>query len=137
MAAKNTSFDDFDHKNSFSGITTTEFDVASTIVKATWAGVSSMWAVCDSAVKTAKRDVCYGLLIAWYLTDHHPDKVVGVDTDGGRPVASKRAKDIHIQFKTLGLPAALEILSSNSFGLLAAQMLYGAPETMGVYGGED
>lgn len=137
MAAKNTSFNDFDHKSSFSGVTSDEFDVALTMVKATWTGVSSMWAVCDPTVKALKRDVCYGLLIAWYLTDHHPDKVVGTDTDGGRPVASKRAKDIQIQFKTLGLPASLEILSSNSFGLLAAQMLYGAPETMGVYGGED
>lgn len=126
---------DFSYKRFFTSLNNDEFEYAKDTVYAMWTGVGRMWAVCGSEIQERKVNACYALLIAWYLADNYPERLENIDTDGGRPVTKKTAKSISIEFNLLGLPSALQVLSSNRFGLEAAQMIHNAPEMMGVYGG--
>lgn len=128
-------YSDFMYKKYFSSLEPLEYELAVDTVKAMWSGVGSMWSVCEPDVRDRKRSTTYALLIAWYLADNYPDRVESIDTDGGRPVEEKTAKSLRIKFKSLGLPQELQVLSSNRFGLEAAQIIHNAPEMMGVYGG--
>ena len=54
-----------------------EFTEACDIVKAMWSGVLELWAVCEESVRNQKRSMAMNLLLAWYLADMYPTRLVG------------------------------------------------------------
>ena len=126
---------DFTYTNKFSNLTEDEFSEAKEIVKAMWFGVTQLWAVCDEEVRNQKRSAVLNLLIAWYLADMYPTRLVGgIQTSGGMPITRKRIRDVDISYAQLNLPQAYDALGSNQFGVKAANLIRYAPEMMGIYG---
>ena len=126
---------DFTYKNKFSNLTEDEFSEAKDIVKAMWFGVTQLWAVCDEEVRNQKRSAVLNLLIAWYLADMYPTRLVGgMQTSGGMPITRKRIRDVDISYASLHLPQAYDALASNQFGVKAAMLIRYAPDMMGIYG---
>ena len=131
-------YNDFTYKRFFDELSEEEFVESRDIVIAMWSGVLEMWGACSEEIKLRKRSACLNLLVAWYLADAFPDKVIGVQTSGGMPLKSKSIADalggITLSYRDLNLPASYDALSSNQFGIKAAMMIRYAPDMMGVYG---
>lgn len=126
---------DFTYKNKFNDLQEDEFTEACNIVKAMWSGVLEMWGACEPSVRYQKRSAVMNLLVAWYLADMYPTKLVGgMQTSGGMPITRKRIRDVDISYASLSLPAAYDALASNQFGVKAAMLIRYAPDMMGVYG---
>lgn len=126
---------DFTYKNKFSSLTEDEFAEAKGIVSAMWSGVMQLWAVCEESVRNQKRSAVLNLLIAWYLADVYPTRLIGgMQTSGGMPITRKRIRDVDISYAQLNLPQAYDALGSNQFGVKAANFIRYAPEMMGIYG---
>jgi len=134
MAIQNT-YTTFPYKNSFSFLSAEEYLEAAEMVKAMWSGVFSMWGACDEEVRTQKRQLVLALLIAWYLADMYPTRLLSGTSDGGRPIAAKSIQLLEVSFRKLNLPDVYDPLSTNQFGVKAAMLLHNAPDMMGVYGG--
>lgn len=136
MSAFSTlSWEDFTYKGHFRDLTEAQFNEAREIILALWSGVLEMWEVLPEDVKLRKRSAVMNLLVAWYLADTYPTKVVGgVQTSGGMPMTRKRIRDVDISFKALDLPESYQSLASNQFGIKAANLIRYAPDMMGVYG---
>lgn len=91
-------------------------------------GVSSLWSHLERNVYCDKTRLCYGLLVAWYITDLHPDFAVGVVSSGGVPVKSKKIGGTSITFADTpaGKTANADLLASlksNAFGAKAYMMI--------------
>ena len=93
-------------------------------------GVGDLWSHMDREEYVRKTQLCYGLLIAWYITDLFPDYAVGVLSSGGIPLKSKWIGGVKIMFgETKGTAGAvnnadlLNSLKSNSFGAKAYLMI--------------
>lgn len=126
---------DFTYKSKFNDLTEEEFTEAVDIVRAIWSGVLSLWKVCEEEVRNRKRSAVLSLLVAWYLADTYPTKLVGgMQTSGGMPISKKRIREVEISYKELNLPQAYDALGSNQFGVKAAMLIRYAPEMMGIYG---
>ena len=67
---------DFTYKSKFSELSEEEFTEACDIVKAMWSGVLELWAVCEESVRNQKRSMAMNLLLAWYLADMYPTRLV-------------------------------------------------------------
>lgn len=97
-------------------------------------GVSQLWKLHTDQVWFDKTQLCYSLLLAWYITDLHPQYAVGVMTAGGIPLKSKSIGGIKIVFgdeesskqKGKGYSDTLAPLKSNPFGYKAYQMIRSA-----------
>ena len=77
-----------------------------------------------------KTQLCYGLLVAWYITDLFPDYSVGVISMGGIPIKSKQIGGVKIMFgDALNTAGAvnnadlLHSLNSNAYGAKAYMMI--------------
>ena len=77
-----------------------------------------------------KTQLCYGLLIAWYITDLFPDLSLGVVSSGGIPIKMKSIGGTKIQFGETASSAGavnnadlLQSLHSNSYGAKAYLMI--------------
>lgn len=131
-------YNDFTYKRFFDKFTEEEFIEARDIVMSMWSGVLEMWGACSEEIKLRKRSACLNLLVAWYLADTFPDRVVGLQTSGGMPISQKSIEDglggITIKYKDFKMPEAYDALSTNQFGIKAAMMIRYAPDMMGVYG---
>lgn len=93
-------------------------------------GVGELWSHMDREEYVLKTQLCYGLLIAWYITDLFPDMALGVMSTGGIPLKSKQIGGTKIMFgetasKTGSINNAdlLQSLKSNSFGAKAYLMI--------------
>lgn len=95
-----------------------------------FAGVSELWEHLDRETYVLKTQLCYGLLVAWYIADLFPEYTLGVMSTGGIPLKSKQIGGTKIMFgevskKTGSVNNAdlLQALKSNSFGAKAYLMI--------------
>lgn len=93
-------------------------------------GVGDLWEHMARREYIDKTQLCYGLLVAWYITDLFPDYSVGVMSMGGIPIKSKYIGGTKITFgdtaSTVGAvnnADLLQSLKSNSFGAKAYLMI--------------
>lgn len=98
-------------------------------------GVGTLWELQDEQVWFDKTQMCYGLLLAWYIADLYPRYAVGVVSSGGIPVRQKSIGGVKLTFGnpdadgTAGLKQykdTLAQLKSNSFGYKAYSMINSA-----------
>lgn len=93
-------------------------------------GVGDLWSHMDRREYVDKTQLCYGLLVAWYITDLFPDYSVGVVSMGGIPVKSKQIGGVKIAFGDTANTAGavnnadlLQSLKSNTYGAKAYMMI--------------
>lgn len=93
-------------------------------------GVGDLWEHIARREYIDKTQLCYGLLVAWYITDLFPDYSVGVMSMGGIPLKSKYIGGTKITFGDTASTAGavnnadlLQSLKSNSFGAKAYLMI--------------
>lgn len=93
-------------------------------------GVGDLWEHMARREYIDKTQLCYGLLVAWYITDLFPDYSVGVMSMGGIPIKSKYIGGTKITFGDTASTAGavnnadlLQSLKSNSFGAKAYLMI--------------
>lgn len=93
-------------------------------------GVSDLWTHLERREYVNKTQLCYGLLVAWYITDLFPDYALGVESSGGIPLKSKSIGGVKVTFgetqSTVGNfnnADLLQSLKSNSFGAKAYLMI--------------
>lgn len=130
-------FENFSFSRYIVDLTSEEFDEAKDAVTAMWYGVFELWQPLPEEVRMAKRELVLKYLIMWQLADLYPTRLTGGMTgSAGMPLNGKTIKSVQLQFRKLNLPDSYEALSTNQFGIKAAEMIHYAPEMMGVYGGE-
>lgn len=95
-----------------------------------FAGVSDLWSHLDWRSYENKTQLCYGLLVAWYITDLFPDYSLGVMSTGGIPLKSKSIGGVKVQFGETASTAGavnnadlLQSLKSNAYGAKAYLMI--------------
>lgn len=93
-------------------------------------GVADLWSHMDRPEYVTKTQLCYGLLVAWYITDVFPDYSIGGISSGGIPVRMKQIGGTKIQFGDTASTAGavnnadlLQSLKSNSYGAKAYLMI--------------
>jgi hypothetical protein len=99
-------------------------------------GVSQLWKLHEPKLWFDKTQLCFSLLLAWYITDLHPQYAVGVMTAGGIPIKSKSIGGVKVTFgdytddsnrhKGQGYVDNLAPLKSNPFGYKAYTMIKSA-----------
>lgn len=93
-------------------------------------GVGDLWSHMDRKEYVEKTQLCYGLLVAWYIADLFPDYALGVMSTGGIPLKSKQIGGTKIMFGEVASKAGsvnnadlLQSLKSNVFGAKAYLMI--------------
>lgn len=93
-------------------------------------GVGELWEYMNRKEYVTKTQLCYGLLVAWYIIDMFPDFAVGVVSSGGIPLKMKQIGGVKIQFGDTASNAGavnnadlLQSLKSNAFGSKAYMMI--------------
>ena len=93
-------------------------------------GVSELWEHLGRKEYVEKPQLCYGLLVAWYISDLYPEYTLGVMSTGGIPLKSKQIGGTKITFGDTASKAGafnntdiLQSLKSNSFGAKAYLMI--------------
>lgn len=93
-------------------------------------GVGDLWSHMARREYVDKTQLCYGLLVAWYITDLFPDLSLGVVSSGGIPIKMKSIGGTKIQFGDTASTAGafnnadlLQSLKSNSYGAKAYFMI--------------
>lgn len=127
---------DFRFKDNFEGLTDTQFQQALSAVNAQFTGVYSLWSSLTPGVTAAKRSLCIDYLVGWWLMNEYPDSAVTGSGTGGMPIASKKIGPIFLKYKDTVRQAGsgvLDLLTTNSYGLQALQMIQSAPENYQVY----
>lgn len=96
-------------------------------------GVGDLWSHMNREEYVRKTQLCYGLLLAWYITDLFPDYALGVVSSGGIPLKSKQIGGVKIMFGDTKSTAGavnnadlLNSLKSNSYGAKAYFMIRSA-----------
>lgn len=107
-----------------------ELEIAINDVYTLFLGVGELWEHLDRVSYVSKTQLCYGLLLAWYITDLFPTYAVGVISSGGIPIKAKQIGGVKITFgETADKVGAvnnadlLQSLKSNSFGAKAYLMI--------------
>lgn len=95
-----------------------------------FAGVCDLWSHLERNLYCDKTRMCYGLLVAWYLTDLYPTFAEGVVSSGGVPLKSKKIGGTQITFADSSArygarnnAELLQSLKSNAFGAKAYMMI--------------
>jgi hypothetical protein len=125
---------DFPYNANFPTLTTTQIDAAIGIVSADWYGSLQLWATLPTAVQTVKRFNLLANLTAWWLSVMYPSALVGIVSDGGRPVSSKTIGGTSLSYADIEAQSALRPLLSNTFGIQAIIAITSAPERFTIYG---
>jgi hypothetical protein len=125
---------DFMFARNFPTLTYVEFDLTYTEITTMFSGVETLWSTLSSEDAEKKRALCYNYLVGWQLADMYPDKVIGIQANGGMPLTSKSIGGTSVSFKDFATQDGLKMLESNVFGLKALSMINGCPERMGIYG---
>lgn len=93
-------------------------------------GVGELWEHMDRKIYVDKTQLCYGLLVAWYIADLFPEYTVGVMSTGGIPLKSKQIGGTKIMFGEASSKVGsvnnadlLSALKSNVFGAKAYLMI--------------
>lgn len=93
-------------------------------------GVSELWEHLPREAYVEKTQLCYGLLLAWYIADLFPDYTVGVMSTGGIPLKSKQIGGTKIMFGDTASKVGainnadlLQSLKSNAYGAKAYLMI--------------
>lgn len=93
-------------------------------------GVGDLWSHMDRREYVDKTQLCYGLLLAWYITDLFPSYALGVVSSGGIPMKSKQIGGVKIMFGDTASTAGavnnadlLQSLKSNAYGAKAYLMI--------------
>lgn len=93
-------------------------------------GVGDLWDHMNRREYVDKTQMCYGLLLAWYITDLFPDYSLGVVSTGGIPLKSKQIGGVKIMFGETASTAGavnnadlLQSLKSNAYGAKAYLMI--------------
>jgi hypothetical protein len=121
----------FKFATNFPELSQIDFDFAYDIITTMFVGVSTLWA--NYSYAESKRSLLYNYLVAWYLADTRPDKVIGIPSDGGKPVNHKEIGGVAITYRPISTQPGLEMLTTNVFGLQALQMYLGCPERFMVH----
>jgi hypothetical protein len=116
----------------FPSLGQSDFETAYTIMQTKYSGVVSLWE--GSSDKDSKRQLLFNFLVAWYLANMFPDKVVGIVTDGGKPLSSKEIGGVSVTYRNIPVQSGFEQFATNTFGLEALNMFQGAPERYQLYG---
>ena len=105
-------------------------DTCITDVYSLFYGVSELWEHLERQAYVEKTQLCYGLLVAWYIADLLPDYTLGVMSTGGIPLKSKQIGGTKIMFGEASSKAGainnadlLSALKSNVFGAKAYFMI--------------
>lgn len=105
-------------------------DTCITDVYTLFYGVGDLWEHMSREEYVTKTQLCYGLLVAWYITDLFPDYSLGVISTGGIPLKSKQIGGVKIAFGDTASTAGavnnadlLQSLKSNSYGAKAYLMI--------------
>ena len=95
-----------------------------------FAGVCDVWSHLERDTYVNKTQMCYGLLVAWYITDLYPTYAEGVMASGGVGVKSKKIGGTQITFSedsrkvgSANNANLLQGLQSNAFGVKAYMMI--------------
>lgn len=95
-----------------------------------FAGVCDIWAHLERDIYVNKTQMCYGLLVAWYITDLYPTYAEGVMASGGVGVKTKKIGGTQITFSddsrkvgSANNANLLQGLQSNAFGVKAYMMI--------------
>ena len=113
-----------------------EIAEAMSVINAQWYGVlNTFWASQDAVRQTATRNLVYNLLIAWYLADFFPMSLTAIGANGGMPVVKKSIGGVDITFLQYKVQEEMKVLTTNTFGLRALNMILSAPERFGMLGG--
>lgn len=96
-----------------------------------FAGVKDLWSHLARQIYCDKTQMCYGLLVAWYIADLYPTLTDGVLTTGGIGVKMKKIGGTQIAFSENVASKAgaknnadlLNSLKSNVFGAKAYLMI--------------
>ena len=127
--------DDFRFVNNFAGIAPNDMQLYLDEVEVMWAGVRTMWSKLPQALKQQKQDLCMQYLSAWYIADLLPKSVTGgVYNSGGTPLSSKSFDGLSVTYRPRSLPANMEQLASNAFGMKALDMLLSCPDRLLIHG---
>lgn len=90
-------------------------------------GVADLWSHLPRPAYVNKTQLCYGLLVAWYIADLFPDYTMGIVSSGGVPVKRKKIGGTDITFADQASKGngadLLQSLKSNSFGAKAYLMI--------------
>lgn len=93
-------------------------------------GVGELWEHLPREEYVNKTQLCYGLLVAWYIADLFPDLTLGVMSTGGIPLKSKQIGGTKIMFGDAVSKAGsvnnadlLSALKSNAYGAKAYLMI--------------
>lgn len=93
-------------------------------------GVGDLWSHMNRSEYESKTQLCYGLLVAWYITDLFPDFSLGVVSTGGIPLKAKSIGGVKVQFGDTASTAGavnnadlLQSLKSNAYGAKAYLMI--------------
>jgi hypothetical protein len=106
-------------------------------------GVNTLWSAHEEQVWFDKTQLCFSHLVAWYITDLHPQFAVGVMTSGGIPLKSKAIGGVKIMFGNpdtdndqtrKGYKDNLNGLKSNPFGYKAYMMIKSAHSITAIRG---
>ena len=99
-------------------------------VYALFYGVGDLWSNMNRKEYVSKTQLCYGLLLAWYIADLFPSYALGVVSSGGIPIKSKQIGGVKITFEETTSKAGsinnadlLKSLKSNSYGAKAYFMI--------------
>lgn len=110
-------------------------DSAISDVYAMFYGVSDLWMHMERKEYVDKTQLCYGLLLAWYIADLFPMYTSGIMTMGGLPIKEKSIGGVKIQFGEMRNTGGnvnnadlLQSLKSNSFGAKAYLMIKSSGE---------
>ena len=95
-----------------------------------FAGVEELWDHLGPSIYVNKTQMCYGLLVAWYIADLNPEYAIGVAGTGGMPVKRKNIGGVDIWYADAESKAGsknnadlLNSLKSNIFGVKAYMMI--------------
>lgn len=93
-------------------------------------GIGELWSHLPRKEYVDKTQLCYGLLVAWYIADLFPEYTMGVMSTGGIPLKSKQIGGTKIMFGETSSKAGavnnadlLQSLKSNAFGAKAYLMI--------------
>lgn len=93
-------------------------------------GVGDLWSHLGRREYVDKTQLCYGLLVAWYITDLFPDMSLGVMSSGGIPIKMKQIGGTKIMFGQVASTTGavnnadlLQSLKSNAYGAKAYLMI--------------
>ena len=93
-------------------------------------GVGELWEHLPRKEYVLKTQLCYGLLVSWYIADLFPDYALGVMSTGGIPLKSKQIGGTKIMFGEASSKVGainnadlLQSLKSNAFGAKAYLMI--------------